>query len=475
MENENNENSTLDELLGNPVQPNENKVDMDKDFKEGSVGRDEYTEEFLLGLGITVGDDGEAKRESSQKSNSEEDENKEKSDDAVNHAAKTKGVDINLDLDDDKYVGAFIIERDDFLRAFNLAIPVIQSTSTVAAYKGLNLIPRAESNEIDILAINGIETMTYTCRKVEKQYKMLNEVICLESTLLQKLVRVIGNHILIYRELVEDESGNKVPGNLLIRLIDGDLVLELKKVNEADTVVEGTKGENVASVDANQLNEILKTLIPIAADGFRPEDRNIAFLGDRAYYKSSKYVVKYDITTPKFISKSLESEFLRRLCTAYRGKQVSFYNIENVEARRIGIGVDNVYYTMITATPEVMEREKELLESAANKEYISADYVTFLRIVSLAADLPKSTGAITIKAEKDKLKISIESKSGNSEFTCEARVPSDLVNAVEVRLIAKPLKKLLSSITAERVNIAIEQSNIFIQNESFVAVFMNII
>lgn len=466
-----NEEKTLDELMsGTVAQENtEPKVEFNPD-DFGARGKDEYNNDILAGLGIIVNEDNTAESEGPTE-NTEEAKAKKENDSAVEKAAKSTGVDISLDLEEGKYVGAFIIEKEDFLRAFNLAIPVIQATSTVTAYKGLNIVPNIEDKTISILGVNGIETMNYVCRKVEKEYIMLNEVICLESSLLQKLVRVIGNHILIYRELKED--GN--PGNLKIRLIDGDLVLELKKVNEADTVVEGTRGENVASVDANKLNEILKTLIPIAADGFRPEDRNIAFLSDRAYYKSSKYVVKYDINTPKFISKSLESEFLRRLCTAYKGKQIQFYNVDGVEARRIAVGVENVYYTMITATPEVMEREKELLESAETKNYIEADYVTFLRIVSLAADLPKSTGAITIKTEADSLSISIESKSGNSDFTCKARVPADLVNKVQVRLFAKPLKKLLSSITAESVNIAIEQSNIFIKNGEFVAVFMNII
>lgn len=443
-----------------------------EDFKENSRGKDEMLEGFLEGLGIVQTESGDFEKVETG-TPSEEDNIKGQSDDTVKKAAAQSGVDIDLTLVPEEIVGALVITKEDFLRAFNLAIPVIQATSTVTAYKGLNLVPDVEQGIVKILSTNGLETMTYTCKKVDGvDYPMLNEPICLETSLLQKLVRVIGNQILIYRKA---PVGDEKVGNLMIRLIDGDLILDLKKINEADLKVEGVKGEQLAQVPANQLNDILKTLIPIAADGFRPDDRNISFLGDRAYYKSAKYVVKYDINTPKFISKSLESEFLRRLCTAFKGNTVIFNNIEGVEARRIGVTCDNVYYTMVTATPEVMERERELLESALTKEYISVDYTTFLRIVSLAADLPRSTGAINVRAEADCLKITIESKSGNSEFTCKAEVPSTLVNNINVRLFAGPLKKLLASITTESVDIAIEKSNIFIKHDDFVAVFMNII
>lgn len=452
------------------------QLSLDDLLGDNSLGKGEFEStgdaDILAKLGLKEDDSGRA-----VEIKTDEDQNMDENDDAIRKAAVSKGVDIDLNLPEGSYTGAIILEKNDFIRAFNLAVPVMQTTSTLAYYKGLNIVPDVKSNQIKIISKNDVESFVYECKAVDMEYKMLDEVVCLESSLLQKILKVSGNHLLIYRKAVKDEVGNVTPGDLMIRLIDGDLILELKTVNFKDVLIEGQKGERISDISTDELGNVLKTMIPIANDGLKPENRNISFLGNQAYYKSTKFVVKYAVSTPEVVTKSLESEFLRRLCAVNRGKTITFYNVvgEGLKARRIAVECEDAYYTFITATPTMMEREKAMLDSAEEKRYISVDYTTFLRIITLASELPKATGAISIKALDKHLTIAIESKAGKSYFDCPAEVPAELVNNIEIRLFAGPLKKLLVAIVTERVDIAIEQSNIFIRSRDFVAVFMNIL
>lgn len=403
-----------------------------------------------------------------QEEKSEETKVVSDSEDVVEEAKKDVGVDIDVDV---KYPRV-VIPRSDLVQALNLASVIINPSSPMVVPQSLTIVPLTEGR-VNLFATNDMNVFTYTVNTGLNDTDMLQEKIALPSTLLTKLMPMIGNRVMIFRN--NDEADTENYNKLFIRLMDGDLVLDVKVPEETMFDQSMEKGDLVSTLDLNTLGNIVKTMLPLVNLDVRPANQKISFLGKEAYYNSSIYVIKGDIESPNLILKRLDCEYIKRLSNLFKGNTISLYKVKNSEVDRIIVECGSTNYMFINGEAKADDRFTKVISSIEDKTLVNVKYNQLLRVTNLSVVLPYSVGRIGFRYTKDCLEASIPTKKGISYFDIDYSDTAPDVETKEPILIpANELKKLLQSFNnVTDISICIENNMVIVKHDKFVAVFMH--
>ena len=133
----------------------------------------------------------------------------------VEEMTKDLGVDIDLSVNFPRVV----IPKTQLVQALNLASVIIKSNSSMNVPQSLTIIPKTDGN-VSLFTTDEMNAFSCEVSTGLSDEDLLKDNICLQSTLLTKLIPVMGNYVLIYRNT--DESDEENYNKLFIRLMDGD-------------------------------------------------------------------------------------------------------------------------------------------------------------------------------------------------------------------------------------------------------------
>lgn len=367
-------------------------------------------------------------------------------------------IDLNVDY---KYL---IFKRDDLIRAINLCCKIVQTKSEVSSYNSISFIPNIEHNTLYFCATNDLSHFRYSTELLGDKSNMLDFNICIPLTILQKLVKLMGNKVLLYKK--ED--------NLYIRLLDGDLLLDVRQPNLNIVNFPGTIGSKVADLNLNTIGSTINAFIPLLNSEVRGDYKRISFLGELAYYNSSFYYIQSNITTPLMSLSYRDADFINRLYKYYKDTQISLFNVHS-EAARMYLRLDNIEYQFINSVGSISTQVPIQMENLIKDIEATIDFNRFYRVISLGTSLPYATGNIILKYDDNKLIASISSTRGNSDFNFILSDVKELLYNKEVILNAETLKRLLSSFnSSDKIGIALSDTTVTFEYKNLKAVLMNL-
>ena len=387
----------------------------------------------------------------------------------VEEMTKDLGVDIDLSVNFPRVV----IPKTQLVQALNLASVIIKSNSSMNVPQSLTIIPKTDGN-VSLFTTDEMNAFSCEVSTGLNDADLIKENICLQSTLLTKLIPVMGNYVLIYRNT--DESDEENYNKLFIRLMDGDLVLDTKAPEESMLDQPMEMDELISSVNLSSLNEVVKTILPLVNLDIRPSNQKITFFNNNAFYNSPIYIIRGDITMPNLVLTRVDCEYIRRLSAFFKGSNVNFYKVKNSKVSRILIECGNCSYTFITATANIEDRYTKLISDAETKNLVDVKYNKLLRITNLAVVLNYSVGRVGFRYKKDYLEVSIPSKKGDSFFKVDySNSNIDITESTDfITIQADQLKKLLQSFSnIQDISICIEGNMVIVKHDKFIAIFMH--
>ena len=120
---------------------------------------------------------------------------------------------INLEVD----YPYIIFYRSDLVRAMNLCNKIVQPKSNTTTYNSISLVPVPFDKCIWFYATNELSHFRYRAELLGDMKETWDFPISIPLTISQQLVKLMSNKVLLYKK----------EENLYIRLLDGDLLLDL--------------------------------------------------------------------------------------------------------------------------------------------------------------------------------------------------------------------------------------------------------
>ena len=170
-----------------------------------------------------------------------------------------------------------------------------------------------------------------------------------------------------------------------------------------------------------------------------------------------------------------DSEFINKLYKYYRDKSILLFNVKS-DVPRLFLKLDNIEYQFINSNSSMSTLMTQQMDNIMKNIECTTNYDRFNKIITLATSLPNSTGNINLNYDNNKLKLSIVSIKGNSDFnlSIDKEENIDLYNK-EVMLNASTLKRLLSSFgNAEKIGIALGDKSTTLEYRNIKAIIMNL-
>ena len=122
-------------------------------------------------------------------------------------------VENNDDIDLKVEYPYLIFSRNDLVRTMNLVSKLIKAKSEISDYNSISFVPVTYNKKILFYATNDFSHFRMSTELLGEPNEFINESFSIPLIVLQKLVKLMGNKVLIYKK----ESF------YYIRLLDGDL------------------------------------------------------------------------------------------------------------------------------------------------------------------------------------------------------------------------------------------------------------
>lgn len=306
--------------------------------------------------------------------------------------------------------------------------------------------------------------------KTENTENVIEETISIPLNLLTKLIRFVASNVPIFKK----------DDNLYIRLLGGDLLLELKVGDDKLLEFPGTitnPVNDLMHIDARKFLDISKVMLPLIQDTQQITSKRILFTEDKALFFSSAFAVE---CTGKFTSMAIRKkdiDVIRAIVNTNPSVELQFIKVNTTDnSDRAFIKVDNLTYSFIYSPSEVSQKGTTLLNTAETSQFVTVDYNSIYNVTSLAADLTYAVGKIGLNYSAKGLDATIVSTKGVSNFEVigsnNLSLPA-LDN--QVMIFAKNFRKLLQAFQSyDTLELSLMREGLAIRVDGIVAVMFYI-
>lgn len=356
-----------------------------------------------------------------------------------------------------------IFKTEDLIRVMNLCNKIVQPKSDNPAYNTISIVPVPAFKTVNFYVTNDLSHFGYQAELIGESENMLDETISISFINLQKIVKLAGSKILIYKK----------DNNIYIRIIDGDLLVDYRQIERQYLEFPGTIKEKIAELGVNNIGRIVNAALPLLNAELRGDVKRVNFTGDRAYFNSSFYYLESMINSPKISLSLRDAEFFNKLYKYYKDKQIQIFKVES-SLSRLYIKIDNISYMFINSINAISPLLIDQIGKMMSPIEALVNYDRLNKIVSLATMLPSSTGNVGLSYKDKKLIAKISSNKGESIMNFDTKLEKEHLYKGEIFVKAETLRKLLNAfVGSERIGIALSDLGITIENAGIKAVMMH--
>lgn len=355
-----------------------------------------------------------------------------------------------------------IFNTSDLVLTLNLCSKLVLSKSNNFSYNTVALVPNPKFKQMYFYITNELSHYRYKTELLGNSEEMFNDLISIPILTLQKLVKLMGNKILIYKK----------DNNFYIRLQNGDLLLDSRPSDENIIFFPSEPNEKICEIKLNILNSIIEPTLPLLNSEIAIENKRLNFTGEKAYFNSSFFYIESNIKSPRISISIKDSEFISKLAKYYKDETILLFNTKS-DLPRIYLKCKNVEYEFISSVSSISDLLVNQMNSNIKDSEFKVNYLEFYKIINLATILPSSTGYVKLKHNKNSIDIILSSSKGDSKFNLET---SDIVSNFynnEILCRASLLKKLLLPFSkSEEIELAFNNTSICVYNKSTKAILI---
>lgn len=366
---------------------------------------------------------------------------------------------INLNVD----YPYLIFSRDDLVRTINLCNKMILAKSDISEYNSISFIPVKDFKRINLCVTNELSHFTFSTEMLGSIENSINNSFSISLIVLQKIIKFMGNKVLIYK------NENKY----YTRLLDGDLLIDARPVNEEIVIMPGNINDKIAEIGLDNLGGLCNSILPILLSDISSSYKRVYFNGDKAYFKSPFYYIESDIKTPKMILSFRDIEFISKLYKYYKNSKILLFNV-TTSLPRLRLKVDNINYQFISSN-SFDNTILESMDSLMKEPEVSIDYNKLYRTISMLNSLPNSSNIIKLKYINGLLNLNITNNSGESNFNFELKkLTNRKLHEKEVTLNINIFKKIMDSFYGDdTIELALDNKGITIKNKTIKSFLLN--
>ena len=357
-----------------------------------------------------------------------------------------------------------IFSRDDLVRAINLCNKLVLSKSDIPEYNSISFVPVKFTKKINLYATNELSHFRISSELLGDLNNIIEEPFCISLTILQKIVKLMGNKVLIYKN----------DTRYYVRLLDGDLLIDARPINLDIITIPGNPTDKLSELWLNSFGRICTSLLSLMSSEISNDHKRLYFTGNKCYFKSPFYYIESDINSSEMVLSYRDIEFISKLYKYYKSNQIILFNVDT-SLSRLRLILDNIEYQFINPKVPELNLVPQEMEKLIKDSEISLNFEKLYKIVSLSTSLPDSTDKISLKYLNNELVLSILNNKGNSNFNFQfEKINKGRLYGKELILNASTLKRLLDSfIGTEKIELSLDDKGITIRNELIKAFLMN--
>lgn len=353
---------------------------------------------------------------------------------------------VEANIETDIEFQHLLISRDELFKVLKVIGPIVNLKSTRNIPKALTLF--WENDTLKYLITDDLAYFTKEVHLLNKE-NVLKETLCIPLNILQAAIKSFANNILIYKN----------ENNYYIRLLTGDLILDLVTPEEALLKRPGNIGEELMYTSASSLGDALKVVLPIVSCETIPEKRKLTFINNEIEFNTGKFLISYKIEIPDMKISYKTAEFLKGMCSLYEGA-VYFYKDKSI-VNRIHIKCQGIEYTTSIGVESLNNNIGNFIDKRTVESGIWVNKNQLDSIVTLASNLNYAVGNIIFKFNGEDINIEIPNTRGTSTFKVSKESGTLLKeNSNKVMVLSKSFKKLLNSFGSSTVYIILNEDSV---------------
>jgi hypothetical protein len=309
------------------------------------------------------------------------------------------------------------------------------------------------STDFDVYIEQKLELMNVT--------NILDGEVVIPTDILIKLIKAVPVNTVIYK------NGD----NFYIRLYGGDIVLETYSIT-ADKFSFLDEVEKVGTIAAVDLYSVIKDFSGVVTAAVSPQERRILFEKQKAYASYMWAIMMSSKSFQDFDLKIKDISVLKNLLLGSEEVLEVFVTKESVKIKRCVISGTKFKYSFLISDVRMSESMKDNLVSVVDAGGVFVDFISFYKMVEVAADLPYSIGKIGLNYSEDGIHLAIKTKKDkDSVFNITGSKDGEVVSLKDELIVqAKLLKIVLRSFASKSsVRLSVSEKGLGIVSDDYSA------
>lgn len=338
---------------------------------------------------------------------------------------------------------SFVIDKNDLLKVLDLTSKITRTNSPAITNNSITFILNWNQELVEMCTTNDLTYFRYKAQLLGRKFKCLTGSISIKVDLLNKLKGYYRDKILIYKK----------DDNYYIRLIDGDLLINVSRVNTSRLSFTEVKQDCLINLSLHSFGKLLNSYRNMMDDY---SDKWISFDGERLSLCGINFYAQTEIKTPVMCLLGNDIDMIIKMYKNYNSDRIlSVYSTDN--KAKLHLVMDNIEVEILNVISNINLNNINTLSSYIAKPSNIFQVYNMNRIMSLALALPELEKDCNLQLKEDSLLVILKSKKGASEFNLITQKTDDLSEEKEVLINANTLNKIISAFEEELGGIALNK------------------
>lgn len=338
---------------------------------------------------------------------------------------------------------SLVIDKNDLLKTLDLATKISRSNSASLECSSLSFIVDWMHKTVELVVTNDL---TYLRNKVELMGELTHPLttdFSIKLETLNKLKAYFRDKVLIYKKL----------DNYYIRLLDGDLLLDVKYPNKNRLAFTTVPNEMIYETNVGEFCKLLYSYRAMTDDY---SDKWLSFDGERLTLCGLNFYSETKIKTPTMCFLMLDVELLIKLDRYYHDEQLRILSTDS-EVPKLHVLVGNIEIEMLNVVSNINFTNINRLSSFISESSYSVPAEAFRRVMNIALSLSNINKDCTIKYTDKGIIIILNDNKGDSEFNLMTEKLNENSEVNSVKINVDTISKIINAVDEDTITLTLNK------------------